>query len=401
MRRLTTLSVLAALAITSVTVNAADWPRFLGPSGNGFSPETGIKKDWNKSAPKMLWRTSMSDNGYAGPSVVGGKVFIIDHQGGNDIVRAININTGKDTWRYSYRDSSNQNYGFSRATPLVNGGKIYTLSFLGQLNCLDAKTGKKIWSKNINTEFSGKIPQWAYSYSPYIDGNKLIVCPGGPGAAVAALDKNSGKTIWRGGGSDIPGYATPVAATVGGKRLYIVFTGVSLIGVDANNGRLLWRLPWNTSYDINGATPIVMGNTVFITSGYNHGAALVEFSASSAKILWVNINLQSKFSTPLLYQGHLYCTEDPGNLVCMNAKNGKTQWKRSGFEWGPAAGIDGVGLVLDGKGGDLVMVKLTPGKYTELGRFKPLGGQSWTAPVISGGKLIVRNKESLACFSLK
>jgi len=402
MRRLTMPVILAALALLPVALGAADWPRFLGPSANGFSSETGIKTNWSQAAPKMLWSTPMTDGGFAGPSAAGGKVFIIDHADKDDVVRAIDIKTGKDVWTYKYPDGKGENYGYSRSTPLVEGNRVYTVGRFGMVCCLDAKTGKPIWTANIQTTFNGKIPQWNYAWSPTTDGNQLIVCPGGPDASVVTLDKMTGKTIWAGGGSDIPGYATPVVTQADGKKIYIVFTGVSLIAVDAKTGKLLWRVPWKTDYDINGATPIVMGNTVFITSGYNHGCALVQFTYTDANILWQSKDLISRFGTPLLFNGYVYCTEDPNDLVCMDPKTGKVAWKQPNFEWGPATGIgSGVGMVFDGKGGDLVLVKLTPEKYQEIGRFKPLGSQSWTAAIVADGKLIVRNKTALACFALK
>ena len=382
-------------------MDAADWPRFLGSKGDGFSAETGIKKNWNESAPKKLWSVALTDGGFAGPSVAGGKVFVIDHKAAEDVVRAIDVATGKDVWTYSYEDKKAANYGFSQSTPLVLAGKVYVNGRLGLVTCLDEKTGKKVWDKDIRATFNGKKPRWEYAISPVIDGNKLIVCPGGPNACVAALTALTGDTLWKGGGSDVSGYATPVMAAAGTQKLYIVMTGVSLIGVDAADGKLLWRLPWETKYDVNGATPIVTGKTIFITSGYGHGCALVEFSAKEAKILWENKDLQSRFGTPLYFEGHMYSTEDPGNLTCMDPKTGKVAWKQPGFEMGGAVGIDGVALVFDGKGGDLAMVKLSSQKYQELGRFKPLGGKSWTAPIISDGKLIVRNNDTLAAFSLK
>jgi len=391
----------AVVALLPLALHGADWPGFLGPKGDGLSAETGIRKNWNESAPKMLWSVPLTDGGYAGPSVAGGKVFVIDHKDAEDVVRAIDVTTGKDVWTYGYEDKKAANYGFSNSTPLVLAGKVYVNSRLGLVTCLDEKTGKKVWDKNIRATFNGKIPRWAYAISPFIDGNQLIVCPGGPDASVVALNPLTGDTLWKGGGSDVPGYATPVMVTAGSRKLYIVFTGVSLIGVDAADGKLLWRLPWETKYDVNGATPIVMGNTIFITSGYGHGCALVEFSATEAKILWENKDLQSRFGTPLYFEGHMFCTEDSGNLTCMDPKTGKVAWKQPGFEKGGAVGIDGVALVFDGKGGELAMVKLSAEKYQELGRCKPLGGQSWTAPIISDGKLIVRNNGTLASFSLK
>ncbi|MCL5104044.1 MAG: PQQ-binding-like beta-propeller repeat protein [Armatimonadetes bacterium] len=401
MRRSILLIILATLFLSPFSILAADWPFYRGLGANGMSSEKVTNKNWNQSKPGILWKVAMGDDGYAGPSVAGGKVFIVDHKGKNDIVRAIDINTGKDVWRYTYEDAEKSNYGFTRCTPVVDRGRVYTISRLGTVNCLDVKSGKKIWSRNICKDFNGVRPQWDYSMSALIDGNRLIVMPGGPDASVAALDKTTGKTLWRGGGSDLPGYATPVLATIEGKRQYIAFMGTSIFSVDAANGALLWSYPWKSGYDINAAQPIVLGNNVFASSAYGHGCALLDVSGNQARAVWENKELAARFSSPILYQGNVYGTEDPGNFVCLDPRTGKVNWKQPGFEWGGLIGIDGTALVFDGKSGDLVMVKLTPEKYQELGRFTPLGGQSWTAPIVSNGKLIVRNKTALACFNLK
>ena len=402
MHRLTMPVILATLVLLPVALNAADWPRFLGPNANGFSSETGLKTNWSQVAPKMLWSTPLTDGGFAGPCAAGGKVFIIDHAAGKDVVRAIDIKTGKDVWTYPYVDDKGEDYGYSRSTPLVDGNKVYTVGRFGMICCLDAKTGKAIWTNDIRTTFNGKAPQWKHSWSPTTDGNALIVCPGGTDASVAALDKMTGKTIWAGGGSDVPGYATPVVTQTDGKKIYIVLTGWNLIAVDAKTGKQLWHIPWKGPCDVNAATPIVMGNTVFITAGYGLGCALVQFTYADAKIVWQNKDLQSRFETPLLYNGYVYSTEESNNLVCMDTKTGRVAWKQPGFEWGGTTGMSGgVAMTFDGKGGDLVAFKLSPEKYQEIGRFKPLGGQSWTAAIVADGKLIVRNKTALACFALK
>ncbi|MDH7569433.1 MAG: PQQ-binding-like beta-propeller repeat protein, partial [Armatimonadota bacterium] len=240
------------------------------------------------------------------------------------------------------------------------------------------------------------------SASPLVDGNKVIVCPGGPGAAVVALDAKSGKTMWKGGGSDLPGYATPVPATLNGKRQYIVFTAYNLIGVDAANGRLLWSFPWKTQYDVNAATPVVIGSSVFITSGYGRGCALVDLASGKPVKRWENREIQSHFNTPVYSGGFLYSTSDPNNLVCLDAKSGRAVWKQRGFEKGGLIGVDGALIVVDGAKGDVALVDMTPNGYKELGRVKPLGGsQSWAPPVLADGKLLVRNKRFLACLALK
>lgn len=401
MRRLLTVLTLSATICASTAAFSADWPGFRGPQANGIAPDTGINKSWGTKAPKLLWKVPLSDDGYAGPSVAGGKVFIIDHQEKNDIVRAFDFSTGKEVWKFSYADTDKANYGFARSTPVIDQGKVFTLSRLGMLYCLDAKTGKSVWSKDIVKEYGGKRPQWDYAVSPLVDKNKLIILPGGPDAAIAALDKRTGKTLWTGGGSETPGYATPVLATITGIPQYVFFTADNLVGADASTGKKLWSYEWKTSYGVNATAPIVIGDSVFITTGYNHGCALVDITASGAKTKWQNKEMQAQFSSPILVNGFIYGTGDPGYLMCLDAQTGKSLWKQEGFEKGAIVVADGTIIAANGAEGDIVMVNLASDAYKELGRINPLGGQTWTAPIIADGKLIVRNKSSLACLSLK
>jgi outer membrane protein assembly factor BamB len=393
MRAIISLSVLFFLSSCA----AADWPQFRGPNADGFAPDKNINKNWKSKPPKELWRISLGDDGYAGPSVAAGKLFILDHQGGEtDVVRAVNVATGKDAWTFPYQDGGKTEYGCARSTPIFDNGKLYTLGRVGNLFCLDAQDGKKIWSCNLKADFQGQTGQWDYAASPLVDDNKLIVCPGGE-ASVLALDKNTGKEIWR-CGKDLAGYATPVIATLGGKRQYLIFAGKSLMGVSPD-GKLLWNFPWETSYDVNAAAPIAVKDFVFISSGYNHGCALV--NPNNGKPVWTSKEIQAHFSSAVLSGGSIYGTGDPGNLVCLDPGTGKARWKHPGFEKGGLAGVDGVLIVMDGEHGDVVMVNMVPTGYQELGRIKPLDGRSWTAPIISDGKLFVRNKQALVCLDLK
>lgn len=399
--RLTALLSAALTATICISANASDWSQFLGPTANSLSTEKIANKSWNQKPPKMLWRVPMSDDGYAGPSVAGGKVFIVDHVGAENVVRAINVATGKDIWKFGYADAERPNYGYVRSTPVVSEGRVYITGRFGEIYCLNAMNGKKIWARNLTTDFAGKKPQWDYAASPLVDGNKLILCPGGPNTAVVALDKTTGKTIWQGGGSDMTSYATPYAAVIDGQRQYIVFTGVSMISVDAAKGTLLWSQPWKTQYNINTAVAQVVGSTVFLTSGYGHGCGLIRITKNRPMILWESKEMQCRFNSPVVINKFAYGIGEPGELVCIDQTNGATKWKRPGFEFGGLVAADGVLLAFDGRGGELFMVKISPDRYQELGKFTPLGGQSWTAPIISNGNLIVRNKSALACFSLK
>lgn len=401
MRLVTLLAAAAALSLSPQVGGAADWPIYRGSNGTGISPERGINKDWSKKQPKLLWKTDMTDEGYAGPSVAYNKVYIIDHKDTQDIVRAIDIKTGKDVWTYSYDDTEKAFYGYSNSTPTVSGGKVYTLGRLGLVNCLDAKTGKLVWSRDICADFKGKRPAHMYTISPLVDGKNVIVCPGGPDAGVVALDKDTGKTIWQGGGDDQPGYSVPLKVSINGKQQYVVLTGSRLIGLDVNSGATLWTSDWKTFAGINAAAPIVFGNRVYVTSGYNQGCKTVEIANEGAKDVWVNKEMQAHFSSPVMMGDYIYGNGDPDHLICIDPNTGEAKWKKEGFEKGALLGIDGVLLMFEGKTGALVMLDPSPDGYKEIGRFTPLGGQSWNVPVVSNGKLIVRNTKELACFDLK
>jgi len=378
----------------------SEWPRFQGPSGNSVAPSQGLKANWSTNPPQKLWEAAMSDNGFAGPAEANGKVYILDHKGQQDVVRCIDLGSGQDAWSTPYDEPGGDNYGYSRSTPCISGGKVYTCSRSGLLNCLDANSGAKVWSRSLKSDFGGSPPQWNYAASPIVDGDRLVVVPGGPKGLVAVLNKDTGATIWQGGGTDAASYATPVPATIGGTKQYVVFNCKSLAGVSAEGGKLLWRVGWETGCDVNAATPLVDGSRILITSGYNHGCAGVEVKGNSASIAWQNKAIQAHFSSSALYGGKVYGIGDPGNLVCLSPGDGKVLWTKGGFEKGGLIVVDGMLLAFQGADGALVQVKADPSGYQEIGRFTPLGGQSWTAAIVAQGRLIVRNKTALACFQL-
>jgi len=392
-----------ALLLCQALTHAADWPQFLGPDANGIAPDTGINKDWNAKPPQVLWRTGLSDGGFAGPSVAAGKVFIIDRKGDIDVVRAIDTATGKDVWNFEYPDPGKENYGYARATPVVDNGKVYTLSRMGLLHCLDAESGAKLWSRDIRADFGGQPPSWHYAMSPKIDGDKLIVCPGGR-TGVATLNKETGETIWTGGLQGPPGYATPVIATLQGRKQYVIFAGTVLFGVDAEEGGdALWQIPWVNKSKVNAAVPIVAEDFIFITCDYGLGCALIYVGAEGARVFWENKEMQSHFSSPIYYKGYFFGIGNAGkggDLMCLSPQNGAPAWRQPGFDKGGLVVVDDVLIAITGDKGDVVMVNATAEGYQEFGRIKPLGGQSWTAPIVSDGKLIIRNKTELACLDL-
>jgi len=399
--RFIALAVLAAFLASAVP--AADWPYFRGPNSDGISRETGINKDWTARPPALLWKIPMHDEGFAGPSVAAGKVFIIDHQDNKDFVHALNVADGTPVWTFDYPNTGKTDaYGYTETTPIYDNGKLYTVGSSGQVFCLNAETGEKIWSCNLVADYGARLPGWMMAISPVIDGEKVLFCPGAANGAVLALNKNTGAVIWQGGGTDNPSYAAPVITTIQGVKQYVVFLCTSLNGVEAETGKLLWSFPWKTTCDVNAAMPLIIGNSIFITSNYGRGCALVEITPDGPVKKWENKNMHSHFSSPVVMDGMIYGTSDPGRMVCINPADGTLRWQQRGFEKGGLMAIDGALLVLDCANGQLAMVQISPEGYKELGRFTPLGGSfSWCAPVVANGKLLVRNKTALACFDLK
>jgi outer membrane protein assembly factor BamB len=379
-----------------------DWPHYRGPNSNGISSETGINKDWASKPPKLLWKVDMTDDGYSGPAVADGVVYVIDHSGDDDVIRALSLADGGELWRYAYADAKAENNGLTRSTPTVHEGKVYTMSRLGVANCLDAKTGKVVWSRDLVADFHSQRPGWDLACSPVIDGQNVILCPGGENAGMVALDKDTGKTVWQGGGTTVSGYSTPLIATIGGQKQYVVFIAKGIMGVDASNGHVLWQSPWETSYDVNAMNPVVIGDSVFLSSGYGHGCELLKIDGSSATAVWQSKEMQAQFSSPILLGGYLYGTSDPGVLECLDPKTGDTKWKQPGFEKGGCVAVDGTIIAMNGSNGDIYMAAVNPDAYKELGHIAgPLGGQSWTAPIVAQGKLIIRNTKAVGCLDLR
>ncbi|HEX3046152.1 MAG TPA: PQQ-binding-like beta-propeller repeat protein, partial [Bacillota bacterium] len=399
--------------VLGASVWAADWPRFLGPDGSGISPETGLNQDWATKPPKMLWKVDLYNPGYAGPSVVGESVFIMDRNRDDDQeeIKAFNLKTGKLIWKYAYEDLAFDNYGYARVTPTFDNGKLYTLGMIGRLNCLNAVSGKLIWSLNLIKDLKGSYPTWYFAASPVVDGDRLLVFSGGASNLVI-LNKNTGKVILRGGNDDPVSYATPLIATLNGQKQYLLFSTKNVMGVLPENGKVLWKYPWVTGSDVNAANPLVIGeNQVFISSAYNHGCALLTISSDGQVTKeWQNKNIMAHFNTPILYQDFIYGMNNPGesssvvgDLVCLDPKTGNVLWKETGFGKGGVLMADGA-LFAVKKDGNLIMAKASADSYQELGRIKlPLNSpaRSWAAPILADGKILIRDLEALVCYDLK
>lgn len=395
-------------------LGAADWPWFYGPERNGISRESGFNTNWGERPPKVLWTAPLSDRGYSGACVASNRVFIIDHAPHPDAIRSVESNylkafdlaTGKLIWSNGWSDPGGPLYGQARTTPAYHEGKVITLGRWGLVSCFDAASGARLWAFDMVERYGGCIPEFRFSSSPFIDGGRLILCPGGSNNPVA-VDPATGATLWKGNivsyasGTNeyrLPSfYATPVIDVIDGRRQFLLYLAQGLFGADLETGRQRWLFPWRTPFDTHASMPLVVGpNQVLIGASYKQGSVLVHVSNDQASLGWSNANLLMHFTTPILHKGFVYAVVDPerpGFLVCVDPGTGEIRWRAEGFEKGSFLIVDDLIIALAGKSGDLVLAKADPGAYVELGRLKnPLsgGGQNWAPPVLSDKMIILR-----------
>lgn len=388
------LCLLAGTALAA----PADWPQLRGPNRDGVSRETGLLKSWPGAGPKVLWRVPLGE-GYSHLAVSKGRLFTLYGAGVNDFAGAYDAATGKLLWRVPLGPKYTDGQGNGpRSTPTVDGDMVYTLTATGRLSALNAADGKKVWEHDLRAKFGAEPPQWGISTSPLVEGNLLLVDVGGSGGkSLVAFDKKTGKAVWT-SQSEAAGYSAPIAITVGGVRQVIFFTGRAVLAVAPKDGRLLWRVPWKTDWDVNAATPIfVAPDKLYVSSGYDTGAALLKISVVEGRVgaeeVWQNRKMKNTFSSSVLHNGHIYGF-DKAVLKCIVAATGEEKWKESGFGHGSLILADGQLVVLTERG-KLLLVEATPAAYREKGSSQILSGKCWTAPTLANGRLYLRNEEEL------
>jgi outer membrane protein assembly factor BamB len=290
-----------------------------------------------------------------------------------------------------------------RATPTWEGGRLYALGATGELRCLNAESGKVLWSKNILSENQAPNLHWGMSASPLIVDDKVIVLPGGPsGSSVVAYDKLTGKPIWK-VLNDKQAYTAPMLVTLAGRRQIIVVSAERAMGLAPEDGSLLWEYPWVTEYGINASQPVIVSeNRLLLSSGYGHGAALVEISGKEgsdrARTVWENTQLKNKFTSSVLLGGHVYGLDET-ILACVDVNTGERKWKGGRYGYGQLL-LAGNHLIVLTESGDVVLVEATPQRHKELASFSAISGKTWNHPAISDGRLFVRNTTEMACFRI-
>ena len=384
-----------------------DWPQWQGPDRTGLSKETGLLQQWPSTGPAVVWSASNLGAGYGSLAVQGDRVFLQGSNGRQSAVFSLNRADGKGVWSKPLGAAGDNDRGPGpRGTPTLDGDRLYALTENGDLFCVKAVDGTEVWHRNILRDFGGRNIPWLISESPLVDGANLIVTPGGPGAGIVALDKMTGKTVWTSKElSDEAGYASPVVADVQGVRTVMTLTAAAGVGVRASDGKLMWRYRPVANGTANITTPIFFDNKVFYTSAYNTGGALLGLTAQNgvvdAKEIYFTREMQNHHGGVVLVNGHLYGFNN-SILTCLEFATGKMIWRDRSVGKGALTYADG-NLYILSENNVVGLAEASPAGYKEKGRF-PIADQglpSWAHPVVSGGRLYVRNQSTLVSYDIK
>jgi len=372
-------------------VSADDWPNYRGPHYDGISEEKGWNSKFPESGPKVLWKASVGI-GFSSFSVAEGHVFTTGNEDNADTIYCFDAATGRELWKQSYPSDLGDKFfeGGTSATPTIDGEKVYQLSRWGDVFCYSAVSGKVLWSKNVQKETGAKIPDWGYAGSPLVYKDLLILNVGGAGLA---LNKNDGKIVWK-SNTENAGYSTPFPVTKGGLTMAVFASGKAYQAVDITNGSKIWEFPWPTRYEVNAAAPIMNGDQVLVSAGYNHGSALINVSGSTPTVVWQNKDLRNMFSSSVLIDGNLYGVDNDFNtrasLRCVDLATGAVKWKDEGAGFGSLMAAGKVLIILTAKG-ELITANASPQKLDVISRAKVLDGRCWSAPVLANGRIYCRN----------
>jgi outer membrane protein assembly factor BamB len=379
------------------------WTEYRGPGRTGIYAETEIMTDWPSGKLPLLWKRPVG-GGYASVVVANGTIFTIEQRRKKEVVAAYDLDSGREKWIHGWDADFREILGGNgpRATPTWHDGRLYALGAAGEFRCLDARSGKRIWSHNILSDNHAENLEWGMAASPLVVEDKVIVLPGGAeGNSVIAYNRLTGDPVWK-ALDDKQSYISPQLVTLNGRKQIMVISKIQAAGLAIDDGSLIWQFPWIYNH-ARAAQPIVTSdNQFFISAGYGYGAALVEISSDGDAFkthkVWANNRMKNKFNSSIFYEGYIYGL-DEGILACMDAATGELQWKGGRYGYGQLLLASGH-LVISSESGEIALVKASPEKYEELARFQAIEGKTWNVPAIADGRLIVRNTAEMACFRI-
>lgn len=396
------------LVLMACVCDAADSPQFRGLNRDGRFDEQGLLKAWPEGGPAVAWVAKGFGKGYSSVSVVNGKIYVTgmaDDE--NAYVFVLNVDGAVERKiRYGKEIVTEETSG-ARSTPTLDGDRLYVMSELGVVCCLDLKRDTVVWELNVLEKFGGKNNEWSLAESVLIDGDRLICTPGGPDAGIVALNKMTGETIWTVKGlSDMAAYCSPCIVKHNGRRLILTETSKLVVGADADTGQLLWTHEHLTEWDVHAVTPLYSNGLIYYTAGYGSGGGALELSpdGSSVTVKWTDKTLDCQHHGVVLVDGYLFGTGHRKQfLSCLDMATGKVMWSAKEIRQGAVVFADGMLYIYEGpKSGIVSLVKAVPTGFERTGQFTVTegSGQHWAHPVISGGRLYVRHGDALVAYDL-
>ncbi|MEO6034730.1 MAG: PQQ-binding-like beta-propeller repeat protein [Verrucomicrobiota bacterium] len=406
----------AFIALVASGLVAADFPQWRGPLRDGHSTETGLLQEWPKEGPKLIWQINEAGAGFSTPSVVGDRIYFLGNDGvGSESVMALAVKDGSKLWAVKLgkvgHPEQNPSYPGARSTPTVDGKLLYALGSDGDLVCLEIASGKEIWRKHLHEDFGGKYGEWAYSESPLVDGDKLIVTPGGTSATLVALNKRNGEVIWKCAApeGDDASYASVIRAKFSGVTQYVQFLSKGLVGVDAKTGKLLWRFE-KTAKGSPAViiTPLVSQGLIY-SGAYRANSAVIKPQLKDGKFVLEEIYSGNKLPIGLggvVKVGDYFYGSSSQSAMCVEFKTGVIKWEERAI--GPCSWLAADGRIyVHAESGVVALIETTPEAYREKGRFSPANppqrgeAKAWAYPVIANGRLYIRELNSLWCYDIK
>ena len=405
-----TLGVCALISTSAL--NAADWPQWHGPARDNISTETGLLKQWPAEGPKLVWKATGLGSGFSGVSIAAGRIYTMGDGADSSYVRALDATTGKLLWSSKVgKIGGGAGFPGTRCTPTVDGALVFALGQFGDLVCLDTATGEERWRRNMQQDLGGQMASgWGYSESPLVEGDKLICTPGGASGAIAALNKTTGEVIWRTKDlTDKSSYVSAVMATLGGVRQIVQFMDQCVVGINPADGALLWR--GNRPARIVASSPVIDGNLVYVSSGYNIGCNLFRVEAKDGKFtaeqVYASKDLANHHGGVVKVGENVFGYSDISKSWTMqDIKTGKVVWAESAkLGKGSVTSADGMlYLRLENGKGTVVLIDASASGWSEKGRFDQAersAKQSWPHPVVSNGCLYLRDQDVLLAYDVK
>ena len=414
------LCVLTIALFSSPILLSADWLTFRGADGNGKSPDTGLLKQWSRGGPELLWQVNFIGTGYSGVAISGDRIYTNGNvtRNGQELTMVFCLDKdGNKIWEKDNGPAHTGSYPATRATPTIDGDFVYDVSPLGEVACFDAKTGDKKWNRNILKDYSAPQPHWFLGHSAIIDGDNLITLVGGAKTIAVALNKRTGEMVWEAApatGNAPTAYTTPYMFEFEGTRVITVMSNTSVIGLDPATGKTFFTIPWTNQRNVHCTMPIYHHGHLFMTTGYDGGAAKLFKLAKNADgtitptQVWTEPRFNNHHGGVVLVGDHVYGTNDAGSWCSINCMTGEVGYIFRGNSIGAGKGAvhyaDGLLYGLTERDRTVLLIRPEPKEFVLVSSFElpnEASGNSWAHPVVLGGRMYLRHAQYLYCYDVK